>query len=99
LDPRFTHYLVGRGEAPVAVARRATFDGISYLSSIGTIEAARGRGLGRFVTATAMVDAAAAGSEWIHLGVFADNVPARHLYEGLGFVMSGDPGPDMIFVG
>ena len=98
-DARFTHYLVRRGDGPVAVARRATFDGISYLSSIGTVEAARGLGLGRFVTASAMVDAAAAGSAWIHLGVFADNVPARRLYEGLGFVMSGDPGPDMIFVG
>ncbi len=99
VDARFTHYLVRRGDGPVAVARRATFDGISYLSSIGTVEAARGLGLGRFVTASAMVDAAAAGSAWIHLGVFADNVPARRLYEGLGFVMSGDPGPDMIFVG
>ena len=98
-DARFTHYLVRRGDAPVAVARRATFDGISYLSSIGTVDSARGLGLGRFVTASAMVDAAAAGGEWIHLGVFADNVPARRLYEGLGFVMSGDPGPDMIFVG
>jgi ribosomal protein S18 acetylase RimI-like enzyme len=98
-DPRFTHYLVRRDGMPVAVARRATFDGVSYLSSIGTVDAARGLGLGRFVTATAMVDAAAAGSDWIHLGVFADNTPARRLYEGLGFLMSGDPGPDMIYVG
>ena len=36
-DPRFTHYLVRRGGEPVAVARRATFDGLSYLSSIGTV--------------------------------------------------------------
>jgi len=98
-DPRFTHYLVRRDGLPIAVARRATFDGISYLSSIGTVDSARGHGLGRFVTAIAMVDAAAAGSEWIHLGVFADNIPARHLYERLGFVMSGEPGPDMVFVG
>lgn len=98
-DARFTHYLVRRDGQPVAVARRATFDGISYLSSIGTVDSERGLGLGRFVTASAMVDAAAAASEWIHLGVFSDNVPARRLYEQLGFVMSGDPGPDMIFVG
>jgi len=99
MDARFTHYLVRRDGMPLSVARRATFDGISYLSSIGTVESARGLGLGRFVTATAMVDAAAAGSEWIHLGVFADNVAARGLYETLGFAMSGDPGPDMVFVG
>ncbi len=98
-DRRFTHYVIRRRGEPVAVARRATFDGISYLSSIGTVDHARGLGLGRFVTATAMVDATAAGSSLIHLGVFADNVPARHLYERLGFAMSGDPGPDMILVG
>jgi ribosomal protein S18 acetylase RimI-like enzyme len=98
-DPRFTHYLVRRDGVPVAVARRATFDRISYLSSIGTARAVRGMGLGRFVTASAMLDALDEGSEWIHLGVFADNRPARRLYEGLGFVMSGHPGPDMILVG
>jgi ribosomal protein S18 acetylase RimI-like enzyme len=99
MDARFTHYLVRRDGIPLSVARRATFDGISYLSSIGTVASARGLGLGRFVTAMAMVDAADAGSEWIHLGVFADNVAARRLYETLGFVMSGEPGPDMVFVG
>jgi len=98
-DTRFTHYLVRRDGAPVAVARRATFDGISYLSSIGTVVAARGLGLGRFITAVAMVDSIDAGSDWIHLGVYADNTPARRLYEGLGFAMSGDPGPDMLLIG
>lgn len=97
-DRRFTHYLVRRDDVPVAVARRATFDGISYLSSIGTVDAARGLGLGRFVTAIAMNDAAKAGSDWIHLGVFADNVAARRLYETLGFAPSGAPAPDMILV-
>lgn len=98
-DPRFTHYLVRREGTPVAVARRATFDGITYLSSIGTTVGARGLGLGRHVTAVAMIDAIDAGSEWIHLGVYAENVPARRLYESLGFEMSGDPAPDMLLVG
>jgi ribosomal protein S18 acetylase RimI-like enzyme len=98
-DDRFTHYLVRLDGAPVAVARRATFDGLSYLSSIGTVERARGRGFGRYVTAVAMVDAIGAGSEWIHLGVFADNPVAIALYEGLGFRMSGEPGPDMVLIG
>ena len=98
-DPRFTHYLLRKDGAPVAVARRATFDGISYLSSIGTTSAARGLGLGRYVTAVAMVDAAEAGSDWIHLGVYADNLPARRLYESLGFEMAGDPAPDLLLIG
>lgn len=97
-DPRFTHYLVRLDGTPVAAARRATFDGLSYLSSIGTVAAARGRGLGRLVTATSMVDGFAAGSEFVHLGVFFDNTPARVMYERLGFAYVGEPGPDMILV-
>ena len=98
-DSRFTHYLVRLDGAPVAAARRATFDRMSYLSSIGTSTAARGRGLGRLVSATAMVDGFEEGSELVHLGVFHDNVPARSLYEALGFDYAGEPGPDMILVG
>lgn len=98
-DPRFMHYLVRHAGEPVAVARRATFDGLSYLSSIGTVDRARGHGFGRLVTASALLDAVEAPSEWVHLGVFADNRPAIGLYERLGFVMSGDPGPDMMLTG
>lgn len=98
-DPRFTHYLIRRDGDPVTVARRATFDGLSYLSSIGTVGGARGQGFGRLVTATALVDALEAGSEWVHLGVFADNPTAIALYERLGFVPGMDPGPDMMLVG
>lgn len=98
-DPRFTHYLVRRDGEAVAVARSATFDGLSYLSSIGTVERARGHGLGRLVTASALKDALDAGSEWVHLGVFADNPTAIALYERLGFVAAMDPGPDMVLVG
>ena len=98
-DPRFMHYLVRRDGMPVAVARRATFDGISYLSSIGAVDAVRGLGFGRLVTASAMVDGFDEGNEWVHLGVYADNIPARRLYESLGLAMAGEPGPDMILIG
>jgi ribosomal protein S18 acetylase RimI-like enzyme len=81
------------------VARRATFAGLSYLSSIGTVGWARGRGLGRLVTASALLDAAQAGSDLIHLGVFADNAPAIALYRRLGFTMACEPGPDMLLIG
>ena len=98
-DPRFMHYLVRRDGDAVAVARSATFDGLSYLSSIGTVEGARGHGFGRLVTASALKDALDDGSEWVHLGVFADNPTAIALYERLGFVAAMDPGPDMVLVG
>ena len=44
--PWFTHYLIRADDEPAAVARRATFEGVTYLSSIGTAGWARGRGLG-----------------------------------------------------
>lgn len=96
--PWFTHYLLRFEGQPAAVARRATFEGLSYLSSIGTASWARGRGFGRIVSAAATRDALDAGSDWAYLGVFADNEVAIRLYEGLGFELLGDAGPDLLLV-
>jgi ribosomal protein S18 acetylase RimI-like enzyme len=71
---------------PAAVAKRSTLDGISYLSSIGTRPPARRRGLGSLVTALAIRDAVAAGSELIYLKVDEGNEIAGRLYRRLGFV-------------
>ena len=98
-NPAFMHYLVRVEGQPAAAARRATFDGASYLSSIGTATWARGRGLGELVTMTATADAVAAGSEWTYLGVFADNEPALRLYRRTGFEIIGEPSPDLLLVG
>jgi ribosomal protein S18 acetylase RimI-like enzyme len=94
----FTHYLVRLDGRPAAVARRATFEDASYLSSIGTAGWARGRGLGSLVTRLATVDALAAESEWVYLGVFADNTPAIGIYERSGFVRVGESCPDLLLV-
>ena len=72
----------------VAVARRTTDRGGSLLAAIGTRRAARGRGLGRLVTAAATRDALAAGSDTVFLGVEDGNDVARHLYERLGYVFA-----------
>ncbi len=98
-NPAFMHYLVRVDGRPAAVARRATFEGASYLSSIGTAAWARGRGLGELVTLAATADAIAAGSDWTYLGVFADNEPAIRLYRNAGFEMVGEPAPDLLLVG
>jgi ribosomal protein S18 acetylase RimI-like enzyme len=90
--------LVRVGGRPAAVARRTTFAGASYLSSIGTDPDFRGRGLGRLVTALAVDDALAAGSRWTYLGVFEDNEVARSLYASLGFEALGGVAPDLLLV-
>ena len=95
--PWFTHYLVRVEGTPASVVRRATFEGASYLSSIGTAGWARGRGLGGLVTRTAVADAVAAGSRWTYLGVFVDNPTAIGIYQRAGFRQLGDAAPDLLF--
>ena len=80
----------------VAVARRATVAGGTYLSSIGTRPDRRGRGFGSLVTALAVADALDAGSAFVHLAVELDNEPARGFYEGLGFGVIGGIVPDLL---
>jgi hypothetical protein len=96
--PWFTHYLVRLDGAPAAVARRATFDGATYLSSIGTAGWARRRGLGGLVTRIASADGLAAGSDWIYLGVFAENTGAIGVYERSGFERVGESCPDLLLI-
>ena len=81
---------------PAAVARRTTFSGASYLSSIGTDPAFRGQGLGRLVTSIVVGDALRAGSRWIYLGVFQENDVAQRLYASLGFDAIGGVAPDLL---
>lgn len=94
--PWFTHYLVRIGGRPAAAARRATFDGLSYLSSIGTAGWARRRGLGSVITQLASGDALAAGSDHVYLGVFADNPAAIAVYQHSGFERVGSSSPDLL---
>ena len=95
----FTYYLATLDGNPAAVARRATFDGASYLSSIGTAEWARGWGLGRALTAAASVDAVDEGSTWTYLGVFNDNDVAKRVYRDVGFTQIGAACPDLLLIG
>ncbi len=97
-NPWFTHYLVRWRGAPVAAARRATFDGLTYLSSIGTAPEARGHGFGQLVTAVAARDGAEAGSEHVTLGVFVENETAIRIYRRTGFETFGSPASDLLLL-
>lgn len=79
---------------PAAVAKATTFGGFTYLSSIGTRLAYRGRGLAPLVTRHAIA-AAGGGSRLAYLGVWSGNEPALKVYERLGFVTLGES-PDLL---
>jgi ribosomal protein S18 acetylase RimI-like enzyme len=79
---------------PAAVAKATTFDGFTYLSSIGTRAPFRGRGLASLVTRHALA-AAGGASDWAYLGVWSGNEPALKVYERLGFVSLGES-PDLL---
>jgi ribosomal protein S18 acetylase RimI-like enzyme len=94
-DPRIALILARVGGEPAAVAKATTFDGCSYLSSIGTRPAFRGRGLGAIVTREAVAAGLGRGADLVYLGVFSGNGPAYRLYEHLGFRSLGES-PDML---
>jgi ribosomal protein S18 acetylase RimI-like enzyme len=95
-QPRFHAYVLRVDGEPVATGERYTFDGASYISSIGTRLAWRGRGFGRLITQTLARDSIADGIDLIYLGVYADNARAISLYERIGFRMLGNRTADML---
>jgi ribosomal protein S18 acetylase RimI-like enzyme len=94
--PSFHTNVVTIGGEPVAVGSRYTFDGASYLSSIGTRSAWRGRGFGSMVTLSLAQDSIAAGVGLVYLSVHADNDAAIRLYGSLGFGVTGPMSADML---
>jgi len=81
---------------PVAVGGRYTFDGASYLSSIGTRPAWRGRGFGTLVTRSLAQDSIDAGVGFVYLSVHGDNDQALRLYGEIGFAPIGPKSADML---
>lgn len=95
-QPYFHAYLLRVDGEPVATGERYTFDGASYISSIGTRLAWQGRGFGRFITLALARDSIASGVDLVYLGVYAENVRAIRLYERLGFSLLGTKSSDML---
>lgn len=94
--PELHLYVVRISGVVVAVAKRTTFDGASYLSSIATRPGWQGRGLGSLVTAAACRDALAGGERLTYLRVFPENTRARSVYERLGFATLGGRAADLL---
>jgi ribosomal protein S18 acetylase RimI-like enzyme len=94
-DSRVVLVLVRMDGEPAACAKATTFDGFTYLSSIGTRDAFRGRGLANLATRHAMAVAGIRDARGTYLGAFSDNEPALRLYTRLGFASVGES-PDML---
>jgi ribosomal protein S18 acetylase RimI-like enzyme len=99
-DPRIVIVLVRVDDEPAACAKATTFDGLTYLSSIGTRSRFRGRGLAALATRHAVAigrrsPGAADGPGLVYLGVHCGNAAALRLYERLGFASVGES-PDML---
>jgi ribosomal protein S18 acetylase RimI-like enzyme len=94
-DPRVTLVLARVDGEPAAVAKATTMDGFTYLSSIGTRDRYRGRGLGGLVTRHAIATGGGRDSRFAYLGVWSGNAPAIRLYERLGFASIGEA-PDLL---
>lgn len=97
-SPAFHVVVIREGRHAVAVGKRYSFDGASYLSSIGTDPLAQGRGYGALVTATLAADARLAGSRRIHLAVQHLNDRAIDVYRRCGFEIVGDRVADLLLV-
>ena len=96
--PECARVLVEVHGEPVAAVRRVTVDGGTYLSSIGTRPSWQGQGHAALVTATAVADALAAGSAFVHLAVEVENERATRLYFGKGGMrLDLRNGPELVF--
>jgi ribosomal protein S18 acetylase RimI-like enzyme len=69
---------------PASACRLLAADGIGQVEDVGTVEAARGRGLGRSVTLRAARASVEEGNAITFLGALADDWP-RLMYAKLGF--------------
>ncbi|MCW2776296.1 MAG: gcn5-related n-acetyltransferase [Frankiales bacterium] len=73
------------GRLVACAADTSGVEGVGHLSSIAVSPECRGQGLGRAVTAALVRRMLDAGCELATLGMYADNVAGRGMYDALGF--------------
>lgn len=73
------------GQLVACAADTSSATGVGHLSSIAVVPEARGRGLGKAVTAALTRTLFEDGRDVVTLGTYADNPEGRALYDALGF--------------
>jgi ribosomal protein S18 acetylase RimI-like enzyme len=77
--------LVEGGRLLACAADTSAATGVGHVSSVAVAPDARGRGLGRAVTAALTRSLLQGGCDVVTLGLYADNAAARAMYDALGF--------------
>lgn len=80
--PETIGYLGGPADRPAAVGAVVSASGVCLLLNIAVVPEARGRGLGRAMTARAMADGFASGAG---TAILISSAAGRKLYESMGF--------------
>jgi len=75
----------GRVVGNATVRRAPTFARGYVIGNVAVLPEYRGRGIARRLMEASLERARDEGGEWVALEVRADNAPARHLYQSLGF--------------
>lgn len=82
MDAPMAHFIVRENERPVACASLIEAGGAAGLYNVGTVEGARGRGVGAWVSSMALLDGRRRGHS---LGVLQSSTMGYRVYERLGF--------------
>jgi mycothiol synthase len=74
------------GDEPIGFAwAKMVEQGVGEIEPVGVLSSWQGRGYGRFLLQSAIHNLASRSADNIHIGTWAENAAALHLYRSLGF--------------
>lgn len=87
--PGFVYVDAGRVVGNATVRRAPAYGRGHIVGNVAVLPEYRGHGIARQLMEACIERAREEGSSWVALEVSADNTPARHLYQSLGFQQTG----------
>ena len=87
--PGFVYVDAGRVVGNATVRRAPAYGRGHVVGNVAVLPEYRGHGIARQLMEACIERAREEGSSWMALEVSADNTPARHLYQSLGFQQTG----------
>jgi hypothetical protein len=84
-NDRIEYFIAFKGDEPVAVASLTNYEGIGYLSNIGSLLNVRGQGFGKLIT-NFCVDKSVANGNHTHCLATEEGTNPNSFYQSLGFI-------------